>query len=394
MGLPLEGIKVLELARTLAGPIAGQMLGDLGADVIKVEQPGIGDESRRFKPPEWDGESVYYLSSNRNKKSLTLNLKSEQGKQIIYDLVKDTDVFIESFRTGVTEKLGIDYETLKEINPRLIYLSVSGFGRTGPEKYRAGYDLLLQGYSGLMSTTGEPGIPYKAGPSIADMTAGFLGALGVLAAVIARAQTDKGQFVDCSLLDGQIMALNHLATAFYATGSSPKPMGQAHNSLAPYQVFQAKDKNFILAAGNDKLWVKTCEAMGWEDLLEVKEYETNQSRVAHRDTLIPIISERLRELTSGEISEKLDKAGVPCGPINSVGDVLTSPQALARGMMADINHPTVKDLKTPAFPVKLSETPATVRLHPPLLGEHTDEILSSLGIKKEELSRMRQDGVV
>lgn len=394
MTMPLEGVKVLELARTLAGPISGQLLGDLGAEVIKVEQPEIGDESRRFIPPEWNGESCYFLSSNRNKKSITLNLKTEQGRNIIYEMVKDTDILIENFRTGATEKLGIDYQTLKKINPRLIYLSVSGFGRTGPEKYRAGYDLLLQGYSGLMSTTGELGVPYKVGPSIADMSAGVLGALGVLAALLARGRTGEGQFVDCSLLDSQIMMLNYLATSYFATGSSPEPMGQAHNSLVPYQVFKARDKNIILAVGNDSLWVKLCKAMGWKDLLEIEEYRTNQSRVANREQLVPILSERLGQLTSEDICHKLDQTGVPCGPINSVGDAVTSPQAVARNMMVEIDHPIVKNLVTPAFPVKLSATPATVRQHPPLLGEHTEEVLTTLGLGKEEIAMMRIDGVI
>ncbi|WP_077210414.1 CaiB/BaiF CoA transferase family protein [Bacillus dakarensis] len=394
MTLPLEGVKVLELARTLAGPISGQMLGDLGAEVIKVEQPEIGDESRHFKPPVWEGESCYFLSSNRNKKSITLNLKTEQGKQIIYEIVKESDILIENFRTGATEKLGLDYETLKKINSRLIYLSVSGFGRTGPEKYRSGYDLLLQGYSGLMSTTGEPGVPYKVGPSIADMSTGILGALGVLAALLAREKTGEGQFVDCSLLDSQIMVLNYLATGFYATGNSPKPMGQAHNSLVPYQIFKASDKNIILAVGNDRLWVKACKAMGWEDLLEIEEYRTNQLRVANREKLIPILSDRLSKISGDEICAKLDEVGVPCGPINSVGEAVTSPQALARNMMVDINHPTIKDLKTPAFPIKLSATPATVRCHPPILGEHTEEVLSLLGYRKEDIDAMRQEGVL
>lgn len=394
MVLPLEGIRVIELARTLAGPVSGQMLGDLGADVIKIEQPGSGDESRRFSPPEWEGESCFYLSSNRNKKSVTLNLKSEKGKQIIYDLVKHSDVIIENFRTGTTERLGIDYETLKKINPRIIYLSISGFGRTGPEKYRAGYDLLIQAYSGMMSTTGEPGKPYKVGPSVVDVSTGILGALGVLSAIIAREKTGKGQFVDCSLLDSQIMMLNHLATAYFATGKSAEPMGQGHHTLVPYQVFKAKDKNIIIAAANDSLWVKTCEALGWHDLLKDNQFTTNQDRVKNRDTLIPILSERLSKMSSDDICNKLDAVGVPCGPINTVGEAITSPQAIARNMMVQIDHPKIKGLKTPAFPVKLSDTPSTVRLYPPSLGENTEEVLSDLGYDSEEITTLRQDGVI
>ncbi len=394
MALPLEGITIWELARTLEGAVTGQMLGDLGAEVIKVEQPKVGDESRRFVPPEWDGESCYFLSSNRNKKSITVNLKSEKGREIIYELVKKSDILIENFRTGAQEKLGIDYETLKKINPRLIYVSISGFGRTGPEKYRAGYDLLIQAYSGLMSTTGEKGKPYKAGPSVVDMTTGILGALGALAALIAREKTGEGQFVDCSLLDGQVMMLNHLATAYFATGKSAEPMGQGHNSIVPYQVFPARDKQIIIAAANDALWEKMCRALGWEDLLEIEEYKTNKQRVENRDKLVPILSERLSKLSSKEICDKLDEAGVPNGPINTVGEVVTSPQAVAREMMVEIDHPKIKGLKTPAFPIKFSETPATVRLHPPLLGEHTEDVLASLGYDQEEIDAMNEQGVI
>lgn len=394
MNLPLEGIKVIELARTLAGPISGQMLGDLGAEVIKIEQPEIGDESRHFTPPEWDGESCYYLSTNRNKKSVALNIKTEQGKKIIYDLVKNSDVLIENFRTGTTERLGLDYETLKKINPRLIYLSISGFGRTGPEKYRAGYDLLIQGYSGLMSITGEEGKPYKTGASIVDLSTGILGTLGVLTAIIARGKTGEGQFVDCSLLDGQIMILNHLTTAYFATGKSEKPMGQGHNSLVPYQIFKAKDKNMIIAAPNDALWVKTCQALGWDDLLEIEDYKTNKLRVENRAALVPILSERLLEMNSDEIITKLDSQGVPCGPINTIGEAVTSPQAIARGMMVDIDHPKIDGLKVPAFPIKFSETPATVRLPPPSLGENTEEVLLELGFSKEEIAAMHEEGIL
>lgn len=394
MVLPLEGIKVLELARTLAGPVTGQTLGDLGADVIKVEQPNVGDESRRFMPPDWDGESCYFLSSNRNKRSITVDLKSEKGKQIIYDLVKESDVLIENFRTGAQERLGVDYETLKKINPRLVYVSISGFGRTGPEKYRAGYDLLLQAYSGLMSTTGEKGKPYKAGPSVVDISTGILGALGAMAALMAREKTGEGQYVDCSLLDGQMMMLNHLATGYFATGKSAEPMGQGHHTIVPYQVFNAKDKDVVIAAANDSLWVKMCQALGWEDLLEIEEYETNKQRVANREKLVPILSERIAKLTSDEVCNKLDEVGVPCGPINTVGEVVTSPQAEAREMMVEMDHPKIKGLKTPAFPVKLSETPATVRHSPPNLGEHTDEVLSELGFSTEDIAKLNEEGVI
>lgn len=395
MTLPLEGIKVLELARTVAGPFAGQLLGDLGAEIIKVEQPGIGDESRHFTPPEWGGESCYYLSSNRNKRSITVNLKDPQGIELIRRIVAESDVLIENFRTGTAERMGIGYEEMKNVNPRLVYLSVSGFGRTGPERNRAGYDLLLQGYGGLMGTTGEPDrTPVKAGPSLVDISTGVLGALGVLAALMAREKTRKGQYVDCSLLDGQVMMLNHFATGYFATGKSAERMGTGHQTLVPYQAFQAEDKYILLAVANDGLWKKMCLEFGWKDLLEVPHFATNQQRVAHREEVVSIMSERIATMQSEDICKKMDKVGVPCGPINSIEEVVTSPQAIARGMMVDVPHPEIKNLKTPAFPVKLSETPATVRRHPPKIGEHTVEVLLEFGLSLNDIKALQQQGVI
>lgn len=394
MVTPLQGIKVLELARTLAGPVSGQILGDLGAEVIKVEQPRIGDEARRFTPPDWNGESCYYLSSNRNKKSITVDLKSKEGRKIIYELVKQSDVVIENFRTGGAEKLGVDYKTLSEINEKLVYLSISGFGRTGPEKNRPGYDILIQGYSGIMSTTGEEGKPYKVGPSVVDLSTGILGALGVMAALLARDKIGEGQFVDCSLLDSQMMMLNHLATGYFATNKSPKPMGQGHNTLVPYQVFRAKDRDIIIAAANDNQWYKTCESLDWNDLLHNEKFKLNENRVKYRSELEPILRKRIAEMDSNDIFQRLDAAGVPCGPINSVGEVVTSPQAVARNMMVDIDHPKIKGLKTPAFPVKLSKTPFSVRLHPPELGENTSEVLTDLGYSETVQLNMREKGII
>ncbi|ECO1677977.1 CoA transferase, partial [Listeria monocytogenes] len=238
----LEGLKVLDLSRTLAGPFCTMLLGDMGADIIKVEKPGTGDETRRFTPPKWDGVSAYYLASNRNKRSITIDMKSEEGKQLIYKMAKESDVFIENFRTGAMEKMGLGYEQLKKLNPRLIYCSISGFGRTGPEKNRAGYDLLLQGYGGLMSITGETGgSPVKTGMSLVDLTMGIFAAYGILTAVIARGKTGKGQFIDASLLDGQVSLLNFLVTSYFATGKPAGRMGSAHPTIVPYQAFSAKD---------------------------------------------------------------------------------------------------------------------------------------------------------
>lgn len=392
---PLEGIKVLDMSRTLAGPYCTMLLGDQGAEVIKIEQPGKGDESRRFTPPTWNGESCYYLSSNRNKRSVTVNLKSEKGKEIIYKLAKEADVLVENYRTGTMDKLGFGYEKMKEMNPKLVYCSISGFGRTGPEKNRAGYDLLLQGFGGLMSVTGEPDRgPSKAGMSIVDLSTGLFAVYGILTALFAAQKTGKGQFVDVSLLDGQISLLNYLATGYLATGKPAGRMGAAHPSIVPYQAFRAKDMNIILAVANDGLWVKCCEAFGWNDLLEDSRFQKNIDRVAHRNEIVSIISERLITMESKAIFEKMDKAGVPCGPIHTIDQIVNHPQVAAREMMIEIEHPIVKNLKVPGFPIKLSETPAKVRYHPPLLGEHTEEVLQELGYTSDEIQRFKNENVV
>lgn len=391
----LDGIKVLDLSRTLAGPYCTMLLGDMGANVIKVEQPGSGDETRRFTPPTWNGEATYYLSSNRNKRGITVDLKSPEGKEIIYKLAKDADIFVENFRTGAMEKLGFGYETIKEINPRIVYTSISGFGRTGPEKDRAGYDVLLQGFGGLMSITGDPDRPpAKAGMSIVDLSTGLFAVYGTLSALIAAQRTGKGQFVDVSLLDGQISLLNHLATGYMATGKPAGRMGSAHPSVAPYQAFRAKDMDFILAVANDGLWKKCCQALRWVDLLEDSRYTKNADRVANREELVSEMSERFIKLEYMEIFEILDKVGVPCGPIHTIDQILNHPHVAAREMMINIKHPIVPDLKVPGFPVKLSETPAHLRYHPPLLGEHTQEILNELGYSEQQIEELKKDNFI
>jgi crotonobetainyl-CoA:carnitine CoA-transferase CaiB-like acyl-CoA transferase len=391
----LDGIKVLDLSRTLAGPYSSMLLGDMGADIVKVEQPGKGDESRQFTPPAWNGESCYFLSSNRNKRSITIDLKTDEGREIIYKLAKEADVLIENFRTGALDKLGLGYEQLKELNPRLIYCSISGFGRTGPEKNRAGYDLLLQGYGGLMSITGEADrTPAKAGMSIVDLTTGMYAVYGILTALIARDKTENGQFIDVSLLDGQISLLNHMVTGYFATGKPAGRMGSAHPTLVPYQAFSAKDTDIILAVANNGLWEKCCRAMGWEDLLEDSRFATNDVRVSNRAILIPMISERLAKLESKDIFAKLDAAGVPCGPIHTIDQVVNHPHVKAREMILEVEHPTVPNLKIPGFPVKLSDTPASLQKYPPLLGEHTEEILDQLGYSPEQIEELKSKRII
>jgi crotonobetainyl-CoA:carnitine CoA-transferase CaiB-like acyl-CoA transferase len=371
------------------------LLGDMGADIIKVEQPDVGDETRRFTPPTWDGISSYYLASNRNKRSITVDLKTEEGREIIYELAKTADILVENFRTGALDQMGLGYEQIRQINPKLIYCSVSGFGRTGPEKNRAGYDLLLQGYGGLMSITGEEGrAPVKVGTSLVDMNAGMFAVYGILSALIARERTGKGQFIDVSLLDGQVVLLNYLATSYFATGRASGRLGSAHPSIVPYQAFPAKDGDIILAIANNSLWERACRALGWEDLREDPRFQTNDDRVAHRDLLVAIISARIAEMDRQEIIHKLDQEGVPAGPIHTVDQVLNHPQVLAREMVLEVEHPIVKDLKMPGFPVKLSDTPAQVHRHPPLLGEHTEEILLEMGFLPEQIEGWRASKVI
>lgn len=391
----LEGIKVLDLSRTLAGPFSTMMLGDMGADIIKVEQPGSGDETRRFTPPTWNGESCYYLSSNRNKRSITIDLKSSEGKEIIYKLVKEADILVENFRTGTMEELGFGYNQLKEMNPRLIYCSISGFGRTGPEKNKPGYDLLLQGFSGLMSLTGDPDRPpVKVGTSTVDINTGMFAAYAMITALFAREKSGKGQFIDVSLLDSQLAILNYLGTNFFATGKPAKRFGSGHPTIVPYQAFQAKDMDIILAVANDRLWEKCCKGFGWSDLLEDSRFRINDDRVANREVLVGIINERFSQLESEEIFERMDHAGVPCGPIHTVDQIFSHPHVQAREMILEINHPVIPDLKVPGFPVKFSETPAQLKKHPPLLGEHTDEILMGLGYSEEEIIAMKKENIL
>lgn len=395
MSGPLAGIKVLELARTLAGPYCSMILADMGADVLKVEQPGIGDETRGFTPPALEGESCYYLSLNKNKQGITLNLKTEEGKQIVRELVKDADVLIENFRTGTMEKLGLGYDELKEINPRLVYCAVSGFGRTGPMKNEPAYDVVMQAFGGLMSVTGEPDRPpVKVGFSIVDLTTGMYACIGTLLALWAREKTGRGQFVEASLLESIVSLQTYLAQSVMATGKIPGRLGSGHPNMAPYQVFETKDSYVVIAVTQDRLWRKMCDALGLDDLKEHPKFAVNADRVKNRTELIELMTDFTRSRTTKEISTKLKEAGVPGGPINNIADVLADPQVIHRGMIQEVEHPTIGTLKMLGIPVKLSETPGSVRMAPPTLGQNNIEVLSRLGYSQEDIAVLKDKGVI
>jgi len=395
MNGPLEGLRVVELARTLAGPYCGMMLADMGAEVIKVEQPGVGDETRGYSPPEMNGESTYYLSLNRNKKGITANLKSKEGQEIVKELVRNSDILIENFRYGAMEKFGLEYDKLKEINPRLIYCAVTAFGRTGPMKNEPGYDLLLQGFGGIMSVTGEAdGLPMRVGFSIVDLTTAIYASNAILLALLVRAKTGRGQYVETSLMESIISLQCYHAQGVFATGKSPGRFGTGHPNIVPYQVFETKDKYIIIAVPNDWLWKKMCSALGMEDLMDDPRFATNASRVANRDLLISLMLKITKAESASEILKKLRQVGVPSGPVNDISQSLAHPQVEQREMIQEVQHPTIGVLKVLGIPMKLSETPGSIRMAPPLLGQHTTEVLKALGYSDQKIEQLREKGDV
>ncbi|BBL80230.1 CoA transferase [Rubrobacter xylanophilus] len=390
--LPLERLKVLDLTQVMAGPFCCQLLADMGADVTKVEPPGVGDQARRSMGFTMKGEdTAAFLAVNRNKKSVTLNLKDEEARGIFYRLVREADVLVENFRPGVTRKLGIDYETLKEMNPRLIYASISGFGQTGPYAMRAGYDLIAQGMSGVMSVTGEPGRPpVKCGVPIGDLSAGLFCAFGILTAYVAREKTGRGQYIDTSLFEGAL-ALSIWETAeLWATGRIPQPFGSAHRLTAPYQALRTRDGYINVGANNQRLWKRLCTAIGREELMEDERFATNERRMANREELAAELESTLRERTTDEWMEVLLEAGFPAGPIYDYKQVFEDEHTLARGMMVEMEHPVEGTVRGLGIPVKLSETPGAVRRAAPLLGEHTRETLRRLGYSEEKIAELEE----
>lgn len=393
---PLDGIHVLDLSRHLAGPYCAMMLGDMGAEVIKVERPGIGDETRQWGPPFLGDESAYYLSCNRNKKSLTLNLKDEQGVAIARKLAAQSDIFIENFRIGGLDAIGLDYAALKEINPRLIYCSISGFGHTGPDHKLPGYDFMIQGRGGFMSITGErDGTPLKVGVAIVDLASALFACNAILAALLARERTGEGQHIDIALLDSQIALLANVGSNYLCSGEVPERWGNAVSSIVPYQAFQAKDDYLILAIGNDGQWERFCAAAEVSAWAADERFATNPQRVAHRAVLIPMLEALFRQKTVAEWLQRCADADVPAGPVNSLDKVFADPQTQARGMQVEMPHPTAETVHMAGTPLNLSATPTQMRLPPPLLGEHTDEILTNLlGLNRETIVDLRQNGVI
>jgi formyl-CoA transferase/CoA:oxalate CoA-transferase len=369
-------------------------LGDMGADVVKVEEPTHGDETRHWSP-SWDGESCFYLAVNRNKRDIAVNLKHPQGIEVIKKLASKADVIVESFRSGTAEKMGLGYEDVRRLNPRVIYCGISGFGRTGPSSQKGGYDLMVQAYSGLMSTTGEPGRePVRVGFSMVDITCGWVAYGGIMTALYQRERTGKGQYVEASLLEGMVSAASYHVVNYLGTGDVPGLSGQSHPSLAPYQMFSSKDGQVILAVANDGLWDKFCEAAGRPDLANDLRFRTNLDRVRNREVLVASLESLFRTKTTEEWVGLLEAAGIPSSPVNGLDEVVHDRQVIHRNMIVDVPHPKVEGLRAPASPLRLSDGPSSVRRHPPEKGEHTQEILLELGYSADDIAALETSGAI
>jgi crotonobetainyl-CoA:carnitine CoA-transferase CaiB-like acyl-CoA transferase len=407
MGGPLGHVRVLELSRVLAGPWAAQTLADLGASVIKVEKPGAGDDTRSYAPPyaaNRDGsqssESAYFLSTNRGKRSVTIDFIHPEGQKLVQALAAKSDVVIENFKVDGLAKYGLDYPSLQPLNPGLIYCSITGFGQTGPYRHKPGYDFMIQGIGGLMSITGEPdqcpgGGPMKVGVAVADIFTGLYAAIAILGALAHRDRTGGGQYIDLALLDTQGAVLANQAMNYLVTGVAPQRLGNAHPNIVPYQVFVASDGHIIVAVGNENQFARMCEVIGRSELASDARFATNASRVNNRDELIAILQGIFAARTMRDWLESLERAGVPCGPINRVADVFADPQVQARGLKLDLPHPSIGLVPSVANPIKYSATPISYSSAPPMLGADTDEILREMiGVPPEEIARLRKAGIV
>jgi crotonobetainyl-CoA:carnitine CoA-transferase CaiB-like acyl-CoA transferase len=392
----LAGIRVLDLTRVLAGPYCTMFLGDLGAEVVKVEQPVVGDDTRGWGPPFAGGESAYFLCVNRNKKSLTVDLKSPEGVALIRRLAEHADVLIENFRPGAMDRLGLGEKELRAKNPKLIYASLSGFGSDGPMADIPGYDLIVQAWGGLMSITGTPESgPLKVGVAIIDLVAGLMLGKSIVAALYAREKIGLGQKIDTSLLEAEVAALINAGSNYLIGGNVPGRWGNAHPTIVPYQSFQTADSFLVLGAASESIWKRLCPALNRADLTDDPRFAKNAHRVENRQELIAILAEIFMTRTTADWLAALNQADIPCAPVQTIDQVFAAPQVLHRNMLVEIDHPTAGRLKMAGIPVKFSATPASVRLPPPLLGEHNDDVLSSwLGIKAEEIDQLKKKSVI
>jgi formyl-CoA transferase len=392
----LSGVRVLDLSRILAGPYCTMMLGDLGAEVLKVERPGSGDDTRTWGPPFSGGESAYYLCCNRNKRSITIDLKREAGRALVRELAEVSDVLVENFTPGLMKRFGLDYEALRELNPRLVYCSITAYGQDGPYRDRPGYDMVLSAVGGLMGITGEKnGPPSKVGVAITDVLTGVHASGAIMGALFWRERSGRGQHIDCSLLDAQVAALANIASNYLVAGQEATRWGTAHESIVPYQVFPTADRPIAIAVANQKLWEAFCGAVDREEWLADPRFATNPDRVENREVLLPLVTELFEQKPCEEWMEILVGASIPCGPVNDMASLFADPQVLHREMVAELPHPTIGTLRLSGVPLKYEATPGEVNLPPPLLGEHTDEILASvLGYDAGRIAGLREEGVL
>ena len=403
MAGPLQGFRVLDLSRILAGPWASQMLADLGAEVIKVERPGSGDDTRAWGPPympdqsgEATSEAAYFHSANRGKQSVSIDIAQTQGQELIRNLVEHCDVFIENFKVGGLAKYGLDYASLQPLNPQLVYCSITGFGQDGPYAQRAGYDFMIQAMGGMMSLTGEAdGAPQKSGVALADVTTGLYAANAIQAALIHQLKSGQGQYIDMALLDVQVATLANQAMNYLVTGNNPRRYGNAHPNIVPYQSFRTSDGFIILAVGNDAQFTRFCALAGKPEIATDERYRKNSARVRNRDSLLPMVIDIMQSKSSVDWLEQLNQRGIPCGPINSLDQVFSDPQVLHRGVRLDLAHPAAGRVASVANPIKLSQTPIEYKLSPPMLGQHTDEVLGRLlNLDSDAIAALRAAAII
>ena len=393
--LPLQGIRVIDFSQILAGPFCTMLLADMGADVVKVEKPNGGDDTRRYGPPFIKGESAAFLTLNRNKRSIVLDLKSEQGLGVVRRMLADADVMLHNFRPGVVERMGLGYADVSALNPAIVYCAVSGFGATGPYSQRAGFDLVAQGMSGLMSINGFPDAPpAKVGVPMADLNTGMFCAYGVLTAYINRLATGRGQHVDASLLESGMAYTLYESATYFATGEVAGPLGSAHRMIAPYQAFATQDGYINIGAANQNNWERMCRAVGRDDLLDDARFASNPERMVNIQSLTPIMEETFRTQTTAHWVEILERAGVPCGPIYNIEQVYADPHVQSRDMAVELQHPKAGGIRNIGVAVKLSDTPGSVRTPAPLLGQHTDDVLTEFGYVDADIAALRQSGAL